>query len=148
MARVSLFFGPPLQVGFIEWRLRQGFWIWNFFFKVDSILCWNWIIAQIIESSLICQYFSGRSDISPDKCHSYKCVDWETRLCDWKTQKQVCLYAERLPTLLFLRWKINAHKFQPILYVYYYGVTQKFLIKMRLFRCQTAEIHYGALIIC
>ena len=52
---------------------------------------------------------------------AYKWVDWETRLCDWETQKQVCLYAERLPSFLLLRWKINARKFKPILYVYYYA---------------------------
>ena len=34
---------------------------------------------------------------------AYKWVDWETRLCDWETQKQVCLYAERLPSFLLLR---------------------------------------------
>ena len=33
----------------------------------------------------------------------YMWVDWETRLCDWETQKQVCLYAERLPSFLLLR---------------------------------------------
>ena len=51
---------------------------------------------------------------------TYKWVDWKTRLCDWETQKQVCLYAEHLPSLLLSRWKINAFKFKPILYVYYY----------------------------
>ena len=35
--------------------------------------------------------------------HFKKWVDWETRLCDWETQKQVCLYAERLPSFLLLR---------------------------------------------
>ena len=56
----------------------------------------------------------------PAGTQAYKWVDWETRLCDWETQKQVCLYAERLPSFLLLRWKINALKFKPILYVYYY----------------------------
>ena len=31
------------------------------------------------------------------------------------TQKEVCLYAERLPSFLMLRWKINARKFKHIL---------------------------------
>ena len=49
-------------------------------------------------------------------------ADWETRLCDLETQNQVCLslYADWLPSFLFLQWKINARKFKPILNVYYH----------------------------
>ena len=56
-----------------------------------------------------------------NRLKAYKWVDWETRLCDWETQKQVCLYAERLPSFLLLRWKINARKFKPIIVVAVYG---------------------------
>ena len=54
----------------------------------------------------------------------YKWVDWETRLCDWETQKQVCLYAERLPSFLLSRRKnqctqIQAHPLRLLLWLQY-----------------------------
>ena len=52
---------------------------------------------------------------------SYVPFNSETRQSDSETQKQVCLYTERLPSFLLLRWKINAREYKPILYVYNYA---------------------------
>ena len=48
-------------------------------------------------------YSPGLADVWVPHGDAYMWVDWETWLGDWETQKQVCLYAERLPSFLLLR---------------------------------------------
>ena len=68
----AFFIGQPLSVGYIEWRLRQNFEFEILFFQ-------SWLNLNCADLShfckknlfgFICPYFSGRSDISPDKRHS------------------------------------------------------------------------------
>ena len=53
------------------------------------------------------------------------------------TQKEVCLYAERLPSFLMLRWKINARKFKHILGLEKYAANL-FLVLFSV-RCPAAQ---------
>ena len=68
-------------------------------------LFWYSIMLSIFEAGSLLQAWFA----------SYIAIDWET-------QKQVCLYSERLPSFVLLRWKINARKFKPIIVVAMYDL--------------------------
>ena len=63
----------------------------------SQLTVWNRAKQNLIQT----ETRGGR--VGKDEGKAYKWVDWETRLGDWETQKQVCLYAERLPSFLLLR---------------------------------------------